>query len=142
MLPTIIFDLNRTLLNPDTNEKYPDSLPVLDFCQSKNYQLLLVAQAVNGRAELVKELFDGYFANTYFVASKSSRQFRDITKRHNIDLARSFVVGDRARKEVLFGHRAGFQTIWLCHDKFANEQPQQFEPTYTIKSLHEVNHIV
>ena len=142
MLPTIIFDLNRTLLNPETNDKYSDSLSVLNFCQNKDYQLLLVAQAVDGRTELVRKLFEGYFANTYFVANKSAKLFRDIVKRHNINLGESFVVGDRAQKELLFGHRVGFKTIWLQHDKFAHEYPKQFVPTYTIQHLRELPKLI
>lgn len=138
MLPTIIFDLNRTLLNPDTTDPYPDSLVVLNHFKKLGYQLILVAQAREGRSEIVDQLFSDYFVERYFVANKSTKLFRDITRRHNIDISHSYVIGDRARKELLFGYRAGFQTIWLKHDKFANELPQHFVPTYTIQHLSEL----
>lgn len=142
MSPTIIFDLNRTLLNPDTIKPYPDSLMVLSHFKKLGYQLILVAQAGEGRSEIVDQLFGEYFVDRYFVSNKSTKLFRDITRRHNIDISRSYVVGDRARKELLFGYRAGFRTIWLKHDKFAHEHPQQFVPTYTIQRLIELPQLI
>jgi D-glycero-D-manno-heptose 1,7-bisphosphate phosphatase len=54
--------------------------------------------------------------------------------RHNVDLTRSFMVGDRWR-DVEAGARAGCRTVWI--DYGYDEQPPHTTPDHRCHSLAE-----
>lgn len=63
---------------------------------------------------------------------------RAIAERYNADLARSYIIGDRALGEVQLGHRAGWRTIWLQAGKFSGETPKTYTPDHRVASLTDI----
>jgi FMN phosphatase YigB (HAD superfamily) len=102
--------------------------------------LILLSKAVADRGDLVDELgLTSHFAEIVFASEKTDALFDGIAEKHGADKACSWVIGDRAQGELKFGHRGGWQTIWLRAGKFADELPAAAQqPDYTVSNLAQV----
>lgn len=70
-----------------------------------------------------------------------------LIKLHNIDVSKSYFVGDRWR-DVVCGHNAGMKTIWLKPNMFNNyedETPEEYKhikPTFDCYNISQVYDII
>jgi FMN phosphatase YigB (HAD superfamily) len=143
MNKVIIFDFNWTLFNPAAARLAEAAFDVLDTAKQKDYTLVMLAVAKPERSSLISSLgIEPYFSEINLVEGKSPAMFTDIATRYEADLASSYVVGDRAHREVLHGHTAGWRTIWLQAGKFASELPVGYTPDYVVTSLSEVSSLI
>ena len=142
MNQVIILDFNRTLFDPESNSLIEGAQDLLQNLKNKGFTLILLAQAAPSRADLIKTLdINQYFSEIRLVDTKSKRIFKELANKHQADLSRSYVIGDRAHQELRFGHQAGWQTIWVKQGKFSNESPTKYKyrPTHTIKHLSNID---
>jgi FMN phosphatase YigB (HAD superfamily) len=131
------------LFNPAASTLAESALEVLAAAQQKAYTLVMLTIAKPELEGLIADLgIEPYFSEINLVKSKNPGMFTDIAARHSADLARSYVVGDRAHHEILHGHTAGWRTIWLQAGRFASEPPHGYTPDYTVASLSEVVSII
>lgn len=80
-----------------------------------------------------------YFSEVMLVDEKTDAQFEGFAQRHSADKSKSYVIGDRAKGELKYGHRGGWQTIWLKAGKFAEELPAaDQQPDFVVGKLDEV----
>ncbi len=136
----IIFDFNRTLYDPDHRALLPGATQLLQFAKEKAYKLILVGQAADSREQLIADLgLTGYMEEIILVDAKTAKLFNDIADRYLADKPSSFVVGDRAQREITLGHKTGWRTIWLQAGKFADEHPAANHlPTHTVTALNQI----
>lgn len=141
----IIFDFMRTLFDPETSSLTPDALEVVATLQQRGYILVLISHDEGNRDSLIEELgLTPYFTKIIIVKEKTEAVFAAVVEKHTADITNSFVIGDRIRKEILFGNRCGLKTIWLKCGKFFNEIPltKDEKPTHTIRTLKEALAII
>ena len=136
--PIIIFDLNRTLYDPERHQLVDHALFVLESCRSRGYALFLVSHNEPTRAEVVDSFgLRSFFRDSFFVDGKSPELFKTILGAAGANPADSFVIGDVVKSEILFGNICGMKTIWVSVGKFKDQVPQTVtqRPTYTTKDL-------
>jgi len=134
----IILDFNRTLFDPDTNQLIEGALDILRIAKQADYKLVLLAMAAPSRRELIADLgIADYFEEIILIDAKSQKIFRELEKKYQTDLSRSYVLGDRALGELTHGHKAGWRTVWYRQGRFAEESPVGFTPDHTIMYLHD-----
>jgi phosphoglycolate phosphatase-like HAD superfamily hydrolase len=134
---TIIFDLNRTLFDPETGSLVPGTLAVLEHFYTKGYPLHLVSKREGGRDELIDDFkLRPFFASVSFVEDKGA-PIKEICEASEREV---FVVGDYLRSEIMAGNMAGATTIWLRRGKFAEISPEheQQVPNHIISELEEL----
>lgn len=144
-IKAIIIDFNRTLFNPEKKVLNNGAILILKKLNKRNFTLFLISRGDNNRSKLINELgLIKYFQEVLVVLNKKENDFKNIISRFNIDFQKSFVIGDRVQKEILFGNNCSFQTIWFKNGKFANEVPKLIKekPNYVIKNLKEVLEII
>ncbi|MFA7315761.1 MAG: HAD hydrolase-like protein [Candidatus Paceibacterota bacterium] len=116
----IIFDYNRTLFDPETNDLY---LGVLELLQklSKTYELFLISRNEPVR-KMRLEAFNikNYFQQILFVDEKSEQIFKKIGG----STKKVIVVGDSISDEIKIGNQLGFITVRIKKGKFASEVPK------------------
>ena len=116
----IIFDYNRTIFDPDTDNLY---FGVLDLLRklSEKYELFLISRNEPTRKDRLEKLnIKNYFHKIVFVDEKSEQIFRQIAG----DTKNVIVVGDSISDEIKIGNQLGFTTIRLKKGKFATQIPQ------------------
>jgi FMN phosphatase YigB (HAD superfamily) len=139
--PIIIFDLNRTLYDPETDALLEDALDVLQTCLDRGYRLALVSHNEKARADIIDAFgLRRFFNIVSLVEEKNASVFVDILAQMMAPITQSFAIGDVARKEIAIGKALGMQTIWLRAGKFKDVLPAsiQEQPTYTAEKLWDV----
>ena len=139
--PIIIFDLNRTLYDPETDALLERAVDVLQACLDRGYRLALVSHNEKARADII-DAFDlrRFFSVISLVDEKNTAVFTDILTEMTAPIAQSFAIGDVIPKEIAIGNTCGLQTIWLRAGKFKDMLPTnlQEQPTYTVGKLWDV----
>ena len=116
----IIFDYNRTIFDPDTDNLYLGVLELLKKLSSK-YELFLISRNEPTRKKRLEELnIKNYFQKILFVNEKSKQVFEEIAG----NTKKVIVVGDSISDEIKIGNQLGFFTIRLKKGKFATEIPK------------------
>lgn len=116
----IIFDYNRTIFDPETDNLY---LGVLELLQklSVKYELFLISRNEPTREKRLEELnIKNYFQKILFVSEKSKQVFEEIAG----NTKNVIVVGDSISDEIKIGNQLGFFTIRLKKGKFAVDIPK------------------
>ena len=136
----IIFDYNRTIFDPDTDNLYPGVLNLLQKLSEK-YELFLISRNEPLRKKRLEELtIKNYFKKILFVDKKTKQIFEEIIG----DANSIIVVGDSISDEIKIGNQLGLTTIRLKRGKFATETPKdvyeiaQFE----IANINELENII
>ncbi len=145
MKKIIIFDFNRTMYDPEKECLMSGAKFVLRTLLRRGFVLHLVSRAGQSRKKLIQELgIAQYFSRVVVAKEKNKKEFARLVASKTILRNRSFVVGDRVRKEIKIGNSIGVQTIWLKSGKFANEKPRKKieRPTYTVCTLREILSVV
>jgi putative hydrolase of the HAD superfamily len=145
MKKIIIFDFTRTLYDPVARQLVLGALEVVKTLHERGYTLVLVSHDEGNRETLIGKLgLKKYFADICIVKEKNPAVFSHVLEKNDADTANSFVIGDRIKKEILFGNLCGVKTIWFCNGKFATEIPtnDNEKPTHVIQSLTEVLTII
>lgn len=136
----IIFDYNRTVFNPDTNNLYDGVLEVLEKL-SRNHELLLVSKYESTRNNVIKKLgINIYFKKIILVEEKTKKIFADLVG----DDKDVLVVGDRIKGEIYLGNLLGLNTVWIRQGKFSNElhTKEVEKPDYTINNIKQLLEII
>ena len=116
----IIFDYNRTIFDPDTDNLYLGILELLKKLSSK-YELFLISRNEPARKKRLEELnIKNYFHKILFVNEKSKQVFEEIAG----NTKKVIVIGDSISDEIKIGNQLGFITIRLKKGKFALEVPK------------------
>jgi phosphoglycolate phosphatase-like HAD superfamily hydrolase len=142
---TIIFDLNRTLYDPEGDALVPSAREVLDALQGANHELHLVSRKEKGRERiLVRFDLEKYFETISLVEEKSVEIFSRIMNSARGVSKAKYVVGDYRHEDVRFGNQAGAYTILLRRGKFANQEVEIPEdiPWATIQELSELPKLI
>jgi FMN phosphatase YigB (HAD superfamily) len=139
MQKAIIFDFNRTLYDPDTQQLMPDVLNVLRYLKQLGYKMFLIGKGTEERKTLIQDIGVAPFFDKIIV--KDEKDFNDFLNLKNEYPEHEFYsVGDRVKKEIKYSNQVGCKTIWLKRGKFAIEEP--IEPDETpwkiINELHEI----
>ncbi|MEY3783946.1 MAG: hypothetical protein RLZZ230_268 [Candidatus Parcubacteria bacterium] len=136
----IIFDYNRTLLNPETDSLYQGTFELLKKLSPKN-ELYLVSKNEPGRRERLEELNIAQFFNKInFVDKKTTALFKELVG----DSSEVIVIGDRVKEEISIGNQLGMITIWVQQGKFASELPtnKQERPRYIVKNIESLSDLI
>lgn len=136
----IIFDYNRTIFNPDTNNLYDGVLEILKKL-SINHELLLVSKNELTRDDTINKLgISSYFRKIVLVEEKTKKIFTDLVG----DSKDVLVVGDRIKGEIYLGNLLGLNTIWIRQGKFSNEtfSTEDEKPDYIINDIKELLEII
>lgn len=138
-MPRIIFDFNRTLYDPETDELVPDAYSVLQTLSRSGIPLYLISRNEGNREEVLERTdIAQFFKEVSFVERKRLEDFTRVVWAAQGD--KVFVVGDLVREDIHFGNRAGATTIWFRNGKFAGEGPtiKKDEPRHIITKLTQV----
>lgn len=116
----IIFDYNRTIFDPETDNLYPDVLELLQKLSVK-CELFLISRNEPTREKRLEEFnIKNYFQKIVFVSEKSKKVFEEMAgNTKNI-----IVVGDSINDEIKIGNQLGFITVRLKKGKFAMDIPK------------------
>ncbi|MCK5039474.1 MAG: HAD hydrolase-like protein [Candidatus Aenigmarchaeota archaeon] len=139
----IIFDFNRTLYNPETNNLTPGVIDLLASLKNSGYRLCLISKATteNRREEISDLGLDPYFVYIQVnEGNKNASHFRncmDILECNPEDI---LVIGDRIKGEIYLANQLGMKTIWYKSGKFSTELPsnEKEKPNHTITILSDV----
>jgi len=137
----MIFDLNRTLYDPDTKTLMPGALDVLSACTDAGMPLALVSRKEPGRDVLLSKLgIDHLFVSTTFVEKKDADLFLSLMKRHGVEPQHTYIVGDYLYEEIRAGNSCGAKTIWFQNGPFVELLPEGPHdiPWRRIRSLSEL----
>jgi len=143
--PLVIFDFNRTLFDPDTGRLLPSAREVLETLGKNGVILGLISYGDDNRRQFITDLdLDKFFSTIIITNQKTAENFQTIIDRCPQPPSKTFIVGDRVKREITIGNSLNCITIWFRQDKFANELPDAptEQPTYTITDLPEVLAIV
>jgi FMN phosphatase YigB (HAD superfamily) len=146
MTKLAIFDLNRTVYDPEFGVLVPGAREVLEELHERSWRLYLVSHAEgNFRQVLAAATLNHVFQGVFEVSTDKTKAFKEILKREpEAKSTESYIIGDRIRMEISQGNSLGFRTIWYRAGRFANETPRNKSesPTYTISELLELLHIL
>ena len=116
----IIFDYNRTIFDPDTDDLYLGTLELLQKLSQK-YELFLISRNEPARKNRLEKLgIQDYFQKIIFVNEKSQQIFKEIAG----DTRDVIVVGDNIGDEIKIGNQLGFVTARLRKGRFAEDIPK------------------
>ncbi|MCF7834227.1 MAG: HAD family hydrolase [Candidatus Pacebacteria bacterium] len=136
----IIFDYNRTIFNPDTDNLYFGVLNLLKKL-SKKYELFLVSRNEPNRKYMLEKLnIKNYFQEIFFLEKKSKKNFQLIAK----GTKNVVVVGDSISDEIQIGNQLGFITVRLKKGKFATQIPKNKKEfaKFEIMDIRELENII
>ncbi len=136
----IIFDYNRTIFDPETDNLYLGVLELLQKLSAK-YELFLISRNEPERKRRFEELnIKNYFQKILFVNGKSRKVFEGISG----DTKNVIVVGDSISDEIKIGNQLGFVTIHLKKGKFSTEIPKnKYEfAKFEITDINELESII
>ncbi len=136
----IIFDYNRTIFDPDTDNVYPGVLELLQRLSAR-HELVLVSRNEPARKKRIEELtITNYFQKIVFVNEKSKQLFKEIAGNEK----KVMVVGDSISGEITIGNQLGLITVRLKKGKFAVEIPKDNNELarYEITDINELENII
>jgi ribonucleotide monophosphatase NagD (HAD superfamily) len=136
----IIFDYNRTIFNPDTQELYSDVFELLDGLSDK-HDLFLISKKEAGRNEILEKFgINKFFKKIIFTDNKSVETFQEII---GTDKS-AIVVGDRVQGEITIGNELGLITVLVKQGKFSSVVPinEIQKPKYTINNISELKETI
>lgn len=120
-MKTIIFDFNRTLLDPDSATLYPGVSSMLQALRKRGYVLHLVSRLEPTRTQTLQKLgITDYFSRIALVEDKDEV----IHQLVNAAEGETYVVGDRLHDEIRSGNRAGARTIHVKQGTFSYLEPE------------------
>jgi FMN phosphatase YigB (HAD superfamily) len=140
----VIFDFNRTIYDPETDQLTPGAKEVLDSLKAEGVLLFLIARGSEDRRKRIEELgLLPYFERVVVNEDKSANSFRSCSEQCPPG-TEIFAVGDRVRREIRLANESGMTTIWYRSGKFANEEPQDTseKPAFTISTLAQVRDLI
>ena len=142
-MSVIIFDFNRTIYDPETGDLTLGAMDLLEALHGGNI-LVLLGKGDEERRKLVAGLgVENYFDKIIIKMDKGVEDYEAV--RDSYPEADDFiVVGDRIKKEIVCGNKAGMKTIWFRSGKFSDEVPSEpdEEPNHIIKNLGEVEGVL
>lgn len=137
----VIFDLNRTLYDPETDTLTPGTYETLESLKKSGSKMHLLSRREPGRSDMLDRFnIRHFFITIVFVEDKSADIFTEIINWTNDREADVYVVGDYRHEDIRFGNQAGAKTIWFRQGKFAGlkaEMPDDI-PWQTISTLSEL----
>lgn len=136
----IIFDYNRTVYDPDTEQLFPGVLEMLENLE-KDHELFLISMNELGRKDALSKLgINRYFNRVTFVDEKTEEAFVSLVK----NISDTMVVGDRTADEIRIGNALGCVTVWVRQGKFGKEMPlsKQEEPNFIIDKITDLKKII
>ncbi len=139
MQKAVIFDFNRTLYDPENGAFMEGAIASLEALKREGFLLFLIGKGTEERASLINELgLHRYFDEIIVKEEKEPEDFEYLKKKYSF--ADFYAIGDRVKKEITFGNRCGFKTIWFKKGKFAGELPEsrQEKPWKTIRGFDEL----
>lgn len=139
-MKAVIFDYNRTLFDPDSNQLFPGVIGLLGRLKAK-LKLALVAKGDDSRRNQIQELgIEEYFDVIIVNQSKSTDDYKNCMEKMGVNPAEAYVVGDRVYEEIKMGNSLGAVTVWLKAGKFRDEPPRSPEeqPKFIISDLDEL----
>jgi FMN phosphatase YigB (HAD superfamily) len=141
-MPTVIFDLNRTLYDPETNGLLPGVHDLLETLQANSVEMHVISRKEPGREDILKAHgVEHYFGSITFVDDKTHELFADYVSSLHGPV---YVVGDYLHEEIRFGVQAKAKTIWLKRGKFSHLLPESEDdtPWKIVSELDEVAHLI
>lgn len=136
----VIFDLNRTIYDPDTDTPLPYAEVLLGSLKELGWRQSLVSRNEPGRGDILQRFgLARFFDAVVLVPQKNQALFEELVGSSRT-LGETFVIGDYLHEEIRFGNQCGSLTVWLRRGKFANltvEVPADV-PWRTVASLEEV----
>ena len=146
----IIFDYGRTLYDRETDDFFPDAIPVVKTLAEK-YRLSIVsvspADEEEARIEALREqdILD-HFEKVVFTASgdAKSKEYEALLRKVDLKANEVVVVDDYIIRGIAWGNAAGATTVWFQNGKFAACTPndETGDPDFTIHSLSELPKIL
>ncbi len=129
---------------PTRNVLFPYAVEVLEYLHNKNYKLHLIT---NGFEEVQHHKINNSKINHYFdqvITSEGSNSLKPnkaiFDYALNVSKARleeSIMLGDDLEADILGAHKAGMDQVFINHIDAVHE----FKPTYTVRSLKELEAI-
>ena len=146
----IIFDYGRTLYDRETDDFFPDAIPVVKTL-AEQYRLSIVsvspADEEEARIEALREqgILD-HFEEIVFTASgdAKSKEYEALLRKVDLKANEVVVVDDYIIRGIAWGNAAGATTVWLQNGKFADLTPndETGDPDFTIHSLSELPKVI
>lgn len=140
----IIFDWNRTLYSPATNDLLPNAKKLLTKLRQENVPLLLVSyDSHNTKAAIDKLKIGDFFEKIILVKDeKTVRDFAPHIAQKNPKL--TLIIGDRLNGEIKIGNVLGATTIWLQEKTLATDENdlQKIKADYIANDLSEVEKLI
>ncbi len=136
-------------ISPTKQKLFPHTHLSLIFLK-KQYKLHLIT---NGFKEVqykkikncdIEKYFDSVFISEEVGANKPSIEFfNHVLKETGADPQQSLVIGDDIEVDILGGHNAGMDTLWINQEGIDLEEiGLEFKPTHEINSLKKLIHIL
>lgn len=136
----IIFDYNRTIFDPETDNLYLGVLELLQKLSAK-YELFLISRNEPARKRRLEELnIKNYFQKISFVNEKSKQILEEISG----NTKNVIVIGDSISDEIKIGNQLGFITVRLKKGKFATEIPKNKDEIakFNITNISDLENII
>ncbi len=143
----IIFDFNRTVYDPETEQLTPGVLDLLKELREKGYKLAIVSRNdyPDTRRAFVTEIgLDPYFDVIMVVLEKNPEVYKECAEQLGVQPEECMVVDDIVYRGILMGNKLGMTTVWYKSGKFQERMPENEEekPDYTITELESVKKIL
>lgn len=139
-MKVVIFDLNRTLYDPETDTLLPGTIETLtELCQ-RDYKLHLISRNEVNRGDILTRFqIRKFFLTINLVERKTMDVFDQVIRVNNLDPQNLYVIGDYRWEDVRFGNQCGAHTIWLKRGAFEEHLP--LIPA-DIPSLATIHHVI
>jgi len=132
-------------LLPTRNRLFPYAIEILDYLAGKNYRMHLIT---NGFEEVQHHKINNSNINQYFEEVFTSERCMSLKPNKEIfDFALSFtqaainesiMLGDDLEADVIGASKAGLDQVYINH----HQKPHNFNPTYEVFSLKELEEIL
>ena len=135
-----IFDFNRTLYNPVTQQLHPGAVETLEFSLEQGIINVLLTTGVHSRANAIFELgLCDYFDCIKYVTEKTDEAILKIIQQYHAQLNDVLIIGDDPEGELLSGKKLRIQTVAVGTGYCDQEKAQEMGISYTatIKTLKE-----
>jgi len=142
MVAHIIFDLNRTLYDPETDTLVAHAADVLDACALKGVRLSLVSRREPGREDVIERFgLSARFSDVLLVSDKTPEIFSGLIEKSGIAPGDTLVVGDHP-EDVRCGNACGVRTVRFRAGRFRDMNAPDAQATYEIVCLEELNRLL
>lgn len=147
MIKAIIFDYGRTIVDPETDDLFPEAKEILDKLIKRKLKLTLVSRShhpKNRRQNIKRLQLEKYFELIEVIPAENTKEYTHILEKLQVRAEDCLVIGDQVKNDILPGNKIGAITIWVKKGKFADEllTSKEGKPDYTIASLEEFLPIV